>query len=223
MVSDFTEIFRGARTFNQPLENWDLGSATTLISIFSDADAFNQPIGNWDVSSVTNMFGAFSGATSFNREITGWNVSNVSFMNRMFFNTPSFNQDLSSWCVSQITSLPDQFAEASALTQANFPVWGTCPDPVSNEILEELPSDFKLHQNFPNPFNPSTNIQFDLTEAGLVKLAVYNMLGQEVAVLVDEFRNIGTHTVTFDAANLSSGLYFYQITTQQQKIGRAHV
>ncbi len=79
------------------------------------------------------------------------------------------------------------------------------------ELDEELPSAFALEQNYPNPFNPSTSIKFNLPEVSLVKLSVYNILGQEVAQLVNEELTAGSYQYSFDAANLSSGVYIYSI------------
>jgi hypothetical protein len=89
----------------------------------------------------------------------------------------------------------------------------------SDEIIVEVeaPAEYSLEQNYPNPFNPSTNINFSLAEAGLVKMVVYDMLGQKVSVIVDEFREAGYHTVTFNASNLPSGLYFYTLESPQFK------
>ncbi|MEQ9264094.1 MAG: T9SS type A sorting domain-containing protein [Balneolaceae bacterium] len=78
------------------------------------------------------------------------------------------------------------------------------------EELEGVLS-FTLDQNYPNPFNPSTSISFNLPKAGLVSLIVYNMLGQEVATLVNERKSTGLHTVRFDASSLSSGTYIYRL------------
>jgi hypothetical protein len=76
---------------------------------------------------------------------------------------------------------------------------------------QEVPTRYSLHQNYPNPFNPSTQIRFDLPKAGYVQLKVYNTLGQEVATLVDDVREAGTHTVRWDGRNVASGLYLCRI------------
>lgn len=83
--------------------------------------------------------------------------------------------------------------------------------PVSTEEPANIPSSVKLHQNYPNPFNPSTSISYALKENSFVKLTVYDMLGQEIQTLVNEYQKMGNHTVRFDARELSSGIYFYQL------------
>ncbi len=72
-------------------------------------------------------------------------------------------------------------------------------------------SEYALHQNFPNPFNPETSISFDLLESEMVTLTVSNALGQTVTTLVNGTMNSGKHTVTFEAADMPSGLYFYRM------------
>lgn len=73
------------------------------------------------------------------------------------------------------------------------------------------PSEFNLFQNYPNPFNPITNIEFRIADFGFITLKVYDVLGNEITTLVDEFRNAGRYDVTFDATQLSSGIYFYRL------------
>jgi hypothetical protein len=72
-------------------------------------------------------------------------------------------------------------------------------------------TEYALYQNYPNPFNPSTNLVFDVLAENNVNLTVYNAMGQEVATLVNGTMGAGRHTVSFDAANLTSGLYFYTV------------
>jgi len=79
------------------------------------------------------------------------------------------------------------------------------------EVSLVNPTVFSLEQNYPNPFNPATTIKFSLPVAGNVKLAVYNLLGQEVQTLINGFIETGSHSVNFEAVNLNSGIYFYRI------------
>jgi hypothetical protein len=78
-------------------------------------------------------------------------------------------------------------------------------------LSDAVPGDFALRQNYPNPFNPTTMINYQLPAASDVKLVVYDMLGREVAVLVNERETPGSYEVKFDASGLSSGAYFYRL------------
>ncbi|MBU1423492.1 MAG: T9SS type A sorting domain-containing protein, partial [Bacteroidetes bacterium] len=80
-----------------------------------------------------------------------------------------------------------------------------------NEIGSGIPDDYSLSQNYPNPFNPTTTINFSIPKSGLVTLKVYNILGQEVASLVNEEMKAGNYRVNFNANGLASGVYFYKL------------
>jgi len=80
-----------------------------------------------------------------------------------------------------------------------------------NNISNEIPKNYKLQQNYPNPFNPETNIKFDVPKSGNVKLTVYDMLGNQVELLVNNFMEAGSYSTDFHANNLSSGVYFYRM------------
>jgi len=88
----------------------------------------------------------------------------------------------------------------------NFEYFG-----LNSEIEIGTPSAFDLKQNYPNPFNPSTKITFDLPKEGFVSIKIFDNLGREVASVVNEFKTAGYYTVDFNAANLTSGLYFYKM------------
>jgi hypothetical protein len=75
----------------------------------------------------------------------------------------------------------------------------------------DLPEKYSLLQNFPNPFNPSTTINFSIPEASLVSLKVFNSLGQEIETLVSKELNAGNYKYDWDAKNFSSGIYFYKM------------
>ncbi len=85
-----------------------------------------------------------------------------------------------------------------------------------NEIGNQFPDDFKIYQNYPNPFNPTTTIKYQLPDAGNVKLIIYNITGEKVATLIDNFQQAGSHIVSWDGKNnygqnVSSGVYLYSI------------
>lgn len=82
-------------------------------------------------------------------------------------------------------------------------------------VAGEIPTNFELQQNYPNPFNPSTSIRFTIAQASEVRLAVYNILGAEVSILVDDAMVPGIYEVAFDAGSLPSGSYFYRLEAIQ--------
>ncbi|MGD8779890.1 MAG: T9SS type A sorting domain-containing protein [Ignavibacteria bacterium] len=83
------------------------------------------------------------------------------------------------------------------------------------EKLDALPTQYSLEQNYPNPFNPSTTIRFSIPEAGNAKLSIFNLLGQEVVTVVNQELEAGSYNYTFDATNLASGVYIYQLKTKK--------
>jgi len=87
------------------------------------------------------------------------------------------------------------------------------PTSVEDEIDNNIPTEYTLYQNYPNPFNPLTNIGFQIPNFGLVSLKIYDLLGTEVAVLVNEEKQPGVYEVQFDASNLSSGIYYYKLVS----------
>ena len=82
---------------------------------------------------------------------------------------------------------------------------------INESEIVEIPQEFVLQQNYPNPFNPSTSIPFSIAKSGPVRLTVYNVLGQEVVVLVDKVMQPGNFEARLSAKHLASGVYFYQL------------
>ncbi|MFA5405607.1 MAG: T9SS type A sorting domain-containing protein [Ignavibacteria bacterium] len=83
------------------------------------------------------------------------------------------------------------------------------------QISELLPKKYELMQNYPNPFNPATNIKFAIPENDYVNIRIYDILGREIMTLVNEKLNPGYYEFNFNGASLSSGLYFYRMTTNK--------
>jgi hypothetical protein len=95
------------------------------------------------------------------------------------------------------------------------------PEPPT-AVLEYIPDVFEVTGNFPNPFNPTTTIEFTLSEASLVTMRIYNVVGEEVAApLLEEPLDEGSSSVEFEASGLPSGVYFYRITFDQLGSGEA--
>ncbi|MDB2463830.1 BspA family leucine-rich repeat surface protein [Flavobacteriaceae bacterium] len=123
-VTDMSGMFRNAVSFNQPIANWDVSSVTKMTFLFEDAWEFNQPIGNWDVSNVKKMTRMFRNAVSFNQPLANWDVSNVTDMSGMFRSAGKFNEPIGKWNVGYVTNMESMFKGASSFNQ-NINSWGT--------------------------------------------------------------------------------------------------
>lgn len=99
-----------------------------------------------------------------------------------------------------------------ALLKMNF-VYSVLTDVEENNVTTIVPDKFKLHQNYPNPFNPVTRIKFDLPKSNNVKIVLYDNVGRELKTLLNEFRNAGTYEINFDGSKLSTGVYYYRLTS----------
>lgn len=112
---------------------------------------------------------------------------------------------------------PNYIGSYISTTSDHAPVWTrfdfTRSLVSTEDTFTEAPSTFELDQNYPNPFNPTTNIRFSLSEASNVTVKIYDVMGREVASVANaEQFTSGSHTITFDASNLSSGMYIYRVT-----------
>ena len=85
------------------------------------------------------------------------------------------------------------------------------PD-ITYRRVNNVPESFELHQNHPNPFNPTTTISFNLPEASDVKLEVYNLLGQKITTIVEANLSAGRQSYTWDGSSMASGIYLYKLT-----------
>ena len=117
------------------------------------------------------------------------------------------------WVVQDI--VPTNHVDLSFLSIDPFSIPGLKTEIISNIVsvneTPNIPNTITLYQNYPNPFNPSTTIKYQIHNAGLVTLKVYDMLGNEVATLVEEEKPTGIYEVEFRTSDLSSGIYFYKL------------
>jgi surface protein len=123
-VTSMANVFSGAGSFNQPLNNWDVSSVTDMTQMFIEATSFNQNLNSWNTSNVTSMYGMFRLARDFNGQISNWNTSNVTSMSSMFRDTTSFNSPIGSWNVSNVNDFNEMFSYALSFNQ-NIANWNT--------------------------------------------------------------------------------------------------
>ena len=118
---------------------------------------------------------------------------------------------------SNIIRVTNTSSNATAIN----PVWKPITNPTSvkknGQSFNSLPKNFQLFQNYPNPFNPATKIKFNLPEKEFVTMKIYDVLGKEIATPLQNTYEAGVHEVLWSGAKHSSGMYFYQLSTNKFK------
>lgn len=233
-VTTVEGMFFGADAFNRDISGWNMISVTDMTAMFAFATSFNQDISAWNVSGATTMSATFFDAVSFDQNLGNWNISSVTIMENMLSNTnlsvENYDKTLIGWEIQTVQ--PNVSLDANGLQYCegggadarqaliDEDSWvindagvaaGCIPTNLDDEGI--LPVDFSLNQNYPNPFNPTTQINFDLPEAGEVQLVIYDLTGRAVQTLINNTLSPGTHQITFDASQLSSGVYLYRLST----------
>ena len=160
-------------------------------------DYINVPAGNY-ILDITPGNDNSTIVASFDANLTGLEGGSAVVFASGFLD-PSMNQN------------GEAFGIFAALSDGTVVGFSTVTSAEENSTI--VPVEYGLEQNYPNPFNPTTNINFSIPEQQLVQLKVYNVIGQEVATLVNDVMNQGNYSIAFDAASLSSGVYFYKLET----------
>jgi Secretion system C-terminal sorting domain len=145
--------------------------------------------------------------------IEGWNGSTLKYTNTFPNDTLWETLTLNYNSINKIIIRVDS-SENNGIADYNFDNFSFSSAVTS--VLKDssnIPISYELSQNYPNPFNPTTVINYGLAKAGRIVLKIYNVLGKEVSKLVDSKKAAGRYSVTFDASNLSSGIYIYVLKT----------
>ena len=158
-VTSMWRMFRGATSFNDPINHWDVSNVANMNQTFVYASSFDQPLDQWDTGSVTNMF-QMLGRTPFNQPLNDWDVSNVQVFSVMFAGNSSFNQPLDQWDTSSATNMRWMFYGRSGIRNVfnqDISSWDTSN--VTDMRLMFLNSDF----NQPlNDWDVSNVVRMDL-------------------------------------------------------------
>ena len=150
------------------------------------------------------------------------NVATVNFLANGGDEYPYRGAEFTPLGVSYAQALGNYIVDGlgGTITEAQYPVGGegriaTMAESVSIDEFDEVPLEYALNGNYPNPFNPTTTISFSVPETAEIQIAVYDLLGRQVSLLINEQMTAGNHEIQFAASELPSGTYFYRLTTPE--------
>jgi len=170
----------------------------------------------WDITSLPENIVLVSKPEQYKDgvDLVGMGDYAVSYVNyKMFSEFWSLRKQYSGITVMEFY---DKFKKEFVVIENGYPVIKQTTSSIYGYGgNNSIPSEFQLHQNYPNPFNPSTTITYDLPVSGYVNLAIYNIEGQKVDTLVNDYKTPGHYQVVLDAKRLSSGVYFYKLETDK--------
>lgn len=192
----------------------------TTTDLFFSAGGITQNIGDFNDDGYNDIIMYPSGYQIFTLHFGGPHVNNRNRYGAMGFNNGN------GWFPEKAVNMGDQnndgVNDIAAIAIAGYPdrngyalmFYGQrIPTDINEGLIQ--PNEFNLFHNYPNPFNPTTTITYQLPKEGLVTLKIYDILGNEVRTLVNEQKEMGRYTVQFEASSLASGMYVYQIKTNE--------
>ena len=211
---------------NFPLQN--LPGAYNQTTMGSGQDAYILKFSSIPVPSAPVLVSPPNGATSVaTNSLLDWNSSATAESYRIIVTTASYTiYDSSNITITEF-QVPNNGLNINTTYQWKVRASNVAgPGPYSTifqfttgatniTLNNEIPEEFRLYNNYPNPFNPSTKIKFDIPQSSQVKMIVYNILGKELSTLVNEKLSAGSYTVDWDGVDYSSGVYFYILITDE--------
>ncbi len=148
-VTDVTDMFRNATSFNQDISGWNTGTIVRFSGMFNGATSFNQDIGNWNTSSAVSTNYMFYNNIGFNQDIGSWDMSGVTNLSYMFYGATSFNQNIGGWDVSHVTDMNNMFTGAG-LSQTYYDLllmgWAELPSLQNNVVFDAGTSTYCFSQ-----------------------------------------------------------------------------
>jgi hypothetical protein len=205
----------GTETQEIIIKNNNVVTDAALLSAYPDS--VNKPV-NYD--SLSAYYITQNGSTNIEEFVTFTDgpSSPVSVITT-YWNDPSATQESldtlghESFDFSYASTYQSYTGGTSGQPIGDISWFGLTPTSVNNYMSAAVPASYSLYNNYPNPFNPSTKIRYSIPFNSHVSLKIYDILGKEVAVLINSELQPGTYEAVFDAANLSSGIYFYKLET----------
>lgn len=179
-------------------------------------DSLNPGGGNiYKLARCKNQYEGFfySYSTTF-KEITFYQYQVDTVINK--FSWPEFTITLA-YGIGEVLEFDEEGGGPQRILRGCIIDGDTIGTITSVEDAQNVVNSFELFQNYPNPFNPITTIKFSLSEPQKVKLTIYSLLGEEIKVLVNEYKSTGNHSVIFDASGLSSGVYIYTLIADNNR------
>ncbi|MFA5012292.1 MAG: T9SS type A sorting domain-containing protein [Ignavibacteria bacterium] len=243
-VSGYITLYNG--NFISGLIKYDYKGDSVWVRIFGDSLTYTSGSTNINFDDIGNIY--LSSIYTLKYDTAGyllWNIYNDSYSTSFaFHNNRIYFAGTSLWQGPDSLRIIERDEKGNLISQNYYPKspskldlkfydnsfyliinsqdslilmkFRTSPNSIVNNTT--IISDYKLHQNFPNPFNSSTNISYSLRVKSLITLRIYDISGKEITTLVNGYKSAGEYKILFDAVNLSSGIYFYSMLADNKLI-----